>query len=74
MGADLFVFTEQWVFPVKACSLLSHALLTRSLEIRGDHAVAPKASSVSQISPKRHVSPAVQPSAKPAGLREQCSL
>jgi len=27
MGADLFVFTEQWGFPVKACSLPSHAYL-----------------------------------------------
>lgn len=34
MGADLFVFREQWDFPVKACSLLSQALLTWSLETR----------------------------------------
>lgn len=70
MGADLFVFTEQWGFPVKACSLPSHAVLTRSLEIRGDRAVAPKARSVSQISPKHRVRPVAQPPAEPAGLQE----
>lgn len=69
MGADLFVFTEQRGFPVKACSLPSHPLLRRSLEIRGDHAVAPKARNVSRIPPKCHVSPAMQPSAEPAGPR-----
>lgn len=31
--------------------------LLNSLEIRGDHAVVPKARSISQLSPKHHISP-----------------
>lgn len=33
MGAELLVFREHWGFPVKACSLPSHAELRGSPEI-----------------------------------------
>lgn len=48
MGADLFVFTEQWGFPVKACSLASHTLLTLWPERPGvSHRFVPSAAAVS---------------------------
>lgn len=56
MGADLFVFTEQWDFPVKACSLLSQALLTWSLETRVT-TLQPQRPGVSQFLPSARSDP-----------------